>query len=131
MRSLLRAGAAFLLALPFLTAQTSPVTVTATQVSVNLNQPLFCAARWTKPNVQVYCYTSSAGHTWDQLIYNSIFPVTTNVTLPYVLPCFINPTTACTQTTGIMWLFKPGATTGTVSWEVAWNGSGDQKGTFQ
>lgn len=132
MRSLFRAGVAFLVALPLIFSQTTtPLTVTPTLVSVALGQPLYCAARWSKPNIQVYCFTSSAGHTWDQLVYNSIFPGTNTITVPYVLNCLPGSTT-CPTSAGILWVFSPDKTTaGVVDWQVSWNGTGNGNGTFQ
>lgn len=130
-RRILRAGAAFLMTLPLFSQTTSPLTVTPTLVSVQLGQPLYCAARWIKPNIQVYCFTSSAGHTWDQLAFNSIFPTGATVTIPYVLNC-VPGTAACTNSSGVMWIFSPDKTTaGVVDWQVSWNGTGSGKGTFQ
>lgn len=107
----------------------SPVTLTGTNfVAVQLGQPLYCAAKWTAPNVQVYCYTSSPNHTWDLLIFNSVFPVTANITLPYVANCLTSGASCAPNQ--ITWLFHTDSS-GAVNWEVAWNGTGDQKGTFQ
>lgn len=112
----------------------SPLTVTPTLVSVQLGQPLYCAANWLRATgqVQVYCYTSTAGHTWDSLIYNSIFYVNTSLTLPYVWNCPPGTPVAvgCTSA-GIMWIFHQDKTPGVVDWQVAWNGTGMGQGTFQ
>lgn len=124
--------AALLAASLVLSAQTSPVTVTPTLVSVQLGQPLYCAAAWLKTSgqVQAYCYTSTAGHTWDSLVYNSIFFVNTTITLPYISTC--SPATSCPVNAGIMWFFWQDAkTAGLIHWQVAWNGTGMQAGTFQ
>ena len=121
--------AALLFAGCWLLPAQSPVTVTGTNfVAIQLGQPLYCAAKWTSPNVQVYCYTSSPNHTWDQLIFNSIFPVGANVTLPYVMSG-LPGASGCSSSAQVTWLFRLNA--GAVTWEVAWNGQGDQKGTFQ
>lgn len=128
------AGVVLLWALP-LFAQTSPLTVTPTRVSVQLGQPLYCAAAWSKSagTVQVYCYTSTANHTWDSLIFNSIFFVNTSATLPYVWNCPPGtPASAGCTSAGIFWLFRQDPKTpGVVDWQVSWNGTGTGSGTFQ
>lgn len=124
--------AAVLAAALLLSAQTSPVTVTATMVSIQLGQPIYSAAIWNKAagTIQVYYYTSSPNHTWDLLGPNMIFPVAGLVVLPDVTPC---PTpTACDTAHSVTWLFRPDpTTTGVVDWQVAWSGQGIQTGTFQ
>lgn len=106
----------------------SPITISSSLVSVELGPSQYCAARWSAPSVQLYCYTT-VKTTWDTLIYNSIFSPSSAVYVPYVLP--LDATGKPDLTRGILWTFRKDPVTNQVTWTVAWGGTAQQSGTFQ
>ena len=102
------------------------VTISPTTVSAHFGQPLYCAAGWKPPQqVQVWCFTSSPGHTWDMLVYNSIFTVDgTMNALPNITSSALQPYTGMI----LGWQFR--WTGGQLVWELGNNSVSIAQGIF-
>lgn len=101
------------------------VTVTPTLVSYQSGAAMYCAARWNKPQLQVYCYRT-VSKTFDTLSFNSIYPTVPNNALVIHIPQNYNLPTGKNT---ITWIFNNDGII--LHWQASINGLIAQFGTFQ